>query len=81
MRTTFDTVNLPHPAWAERVLALYHRCRDALERRRQRAQLRARLSDLGDRDLHDIGLARGEIDFAAASAAEGVDPRHRGPSA
>jgi hypothetical protein len=33
------------------------------------------LSDLNDRELHDIGLARGEIDFAAASAAAGLDPR------
>jgi uncharacterized protein YjiS (DUF1127 family) len=79
MSTTFGTINSAQPAWTQRAVALFNRYRDAIQSRRQRAQLRARLSDLNDRELHDIGIARGEIEFAAASGAAGVDPRYVGP--
>ena len=36
---------------------------DALQERRQRQKLRATLSNLSDRELLDIGTARGEIDY------------------
>lgn len=76
MSTTFDTVNLSQPARTQRALVLFNRYRDAFLGWRRRSQLQARLSDLDDRDLRDIGLARGEITFAAASAAAGLDPRY-----
>jgi uncharacterized protein YjiS (DUF1127 family) len=39
---------------------------DAFQERRQREKLRAALSDLSDRELMDIGSARGEIDYIAS---------------
>lgn len=76
MRTTFSTIKPAQPAWTQRALALVNRYRDAFLGWRRRTLLQARLSDLNDRELQDIGLARGEIDFAAASAATGIDPRY-----
>ena len=81
MSATFDTTKLTQPAWTRRALALFNRYRDALQSWRHRTQLRAALSDLNDRELRDIGIARGEIEFAAASGAAGVDPRYVGPPA
>jgi uncharacterized protein YjiS (DUF1127 family) len=81
MSTTSGTINSAQPGWTQRAFALFNRYRNALQGRRQRALLRARLSDLSDRELHDIGIAHGEIDFAATSAAAGVDPRYVGPPA
>jgi len=78
MSTMFGTINSAQPAWTQRAFALFKRYREGLQNWRRRTRLQARLSDLSDRDLQDIGLARGEIDFAAASAAEGVDPRYCG---
>jgi uncharacterized protein YjiS (DUF1127 family) len=75
MSTTFGTINPAQPAWTQRASALFNRYRDAFRGWRRRSQLQTRLSDLNDRELQDIGLARGEIDFAAASAAAGLDPR------
>ncbi len=75
MSTTFGTINPAQPAWTQRASALFNRYRAAFLGWRRRMQLQARLCDLNDRELHDIGLARGEIDFAAASAAAGLDPR------
>ena len=46
---------------------------DALQERRERRKLRATLSDLSDRELVDIGIARGEIDYIASRW--GIDPR------
>jgi uncharacterized protein YjiS (DUF1127 family) len=40
---------------------------------RQREKLRARLNDLSDRELRDIGITRGEVDYAASNGA--ADPR------
>jgi uncharacterized protein YjiS (DUF1127 family) len=80
MSTTFDTTKLAQPTSTQRVLALFNRYRDAVQNWRNRTQLRAALYDLNDRELHDIGIARGEIEFAAASGAAGVDPRYVGPS-
>jgi uncharacterized protein YjiS (DUF1127 family) len=41
---------------------------------RKRERLRATLDDLSDRELKDIGIARGEIDYVARSALS-IDPR------
>ena len=42
--------------------------RDALGRRRRLGQVRRELSRLSDRDLADIGIARGDIDTIARQA-------------
>ncbi|MFO1107830.1 MAG: DUF1127 domain-containing protein [Bradyrhizobium sp.] len=75
MSTTFGTINSVQPSWTRRAFALFKRYRDAFQNRRRRTRLRARLSDLDDRELQDIGLTRGEIDYAASCGAAGVDPR------
>ena len=46
---------------------------DALLERRERQKLRARMSDLSDSELMDIGTTRGEIDYVASHRA--IDPR------
>jgi uncharacterized protein YjiS (DUF1127 family) len=46
---------------------------DAFQERRGRQKLRDALSNLSDRDLMDIGITRGEIDYAASH--RGIDPR------
>ncbi|HEV2155480.1 DUF1127 domain-containing protein [Bradyrhizobium sp.] len=48
-------------------------CYAALREWRERRRLRARLSELSDMALHDIGISRGEIDYIAAN--RDVDPR------
>jgi uncharacterized protein YjiS (DUF1127 family) len=47
---------------------------DAFYAWRIRQSLRARLEDLSDRELRDIGVTRGEIDYLIRSAPL-VDPR------
>ena len=54
-------------------LDLLTNCRAALRERHERRRLQARLSDLSDMALHDIGISRGEIDYVAAN--RDVDPR------
>ena len=49
------------------------RCVDALLEWRKRRKLRAELDRLSDRELFDIGLARGELDYVASNRT--VDPR------
>ena len=49
------------------------RCWNALEERRKRAKVRADLYALSGRDLHDIGIAHGEIEYVAANP--DIDPR------
>jgi len=44
------------------------------EWRKKRKRLRATLDDLSDRELKDIGIGRGEIDYVARSALS-TDPR------
>ncbi len=34
---------------------------------RERCRLRTRLCDLSERELHDIGITRGEVDYVAAN--------------
>jgi uncharacterized protein YjiS (DUF1127 family) len=50
--------------------------------RRKRNRARADLSGLNDRELMDIGIARGEIDYVTANhsiSPRGVDIGHRVP--
>ena len=43
------------------------------QERRKRESVRADLYDLNDRELRDIGLTRGEIDYVASNRS--IDPR------
>jgi uncharacterized protein YjiS (DUF1127 family) len=45
----------------------------AFEEWRKRERLRADLCDLNDRELMDIGITRGEIDYVASNRS--IDPR------
>ena len=49
------------------------RCWNALQARRKRAKVRAALYGLNDRDLHDIGIAHGDIEYVASNP--NIDPR------
>ena len=63
---------------APRVLDFFRRCWSALQERRKRARLRAALYALPDRNLRDIGIARGEIEYLASNGTdERVDLRRR----
>lgn len=53
----------PPVASTWRVLSLLGRCRRMLQARARRAELRATLCDLTDRELTDIGLTRAEADY------------------
>jgi uncharacterized protein YjiS (DUF1127 family) len=53
----------PTAASTRRVLSLLERSWRAFQQRRQRQSLRATLHDLSDRELMDIGVTRGEIDY------------------
>ena len=43
------------------------RCWSALQERRRREKVRAALYVLNDRDLHDIGIAHGDIEDVASN--------------
>ena len=60
-------------ASARRVASFLEIYWDAFQERRKRQRLRADLSNLGDRQLLDIGISRGEIDYVASN--RGLDPR------
>jgi uncharacterized protein YjiS (DUF1127 family) len=63
-------------ASTRRVLSFLKRSWRAFQERRQRQRLRSSLHDLSDRELMDIGIARGEIDYIASNP--GIDPRGGG---
>ena len=48
-------------------------CWNALQDRRRRAKVRAALYALNGRDLHDIGIAHGDIEYVASHPE--TDPR------
>lgn len=65
---------LGKPSVATRQVPGYiRRCWSALQERRKRAKVRADLYALSGRDLHDIGIAHGEIEYLAANP--DIDPR------
>ena len=49
------------------VFRLFKTCWAAFQERRKRARLRTELYDLGDLELRDIGITRGEIEYFAAT--------------
>ena len=74
MATTQLTAGLTRTILPKQLgLGLLRRCWDAFLERRERDNLSARLSGLNDRELLDLGIARGEIDYAAACRS--ADPR------
>jgi uncharacterized protein YjiS (DUF1127 family) len=74
MSTTYSATGWDRRfASARRVVHFLEKHWDALLERRKRARLCSALSDLDDRELMDIGLSRGEIDFVVANRI--IDPR------
>jgi uncharacterized protein YjiS (DUF1127 family) len=55
------------------VAGFIRRCCDALQERRTREKVRAALYGLNGRDLKDIGIAHGEIEYVASNP--DIDPR------
>ena len=65
---------LGQPAVSTRqVRAFIRGCWNALQERRKRAKVRAALYALNGRDLHDIGIAHGDIEYVASHPE--IDPR------
>ena len=58
---------------ALRVSNLLKRYWSALQEQRNRERLRADLSGLSDRELIDIGISRGEVDYVVSN--QSTDPR------
>ncbi len=57
----------------QRVSNFLGSCRAAFHQWRKRDRLRTELYGLSDRELMDIGITRGEIDYFASNG--GIDPR------
>jgi uncharacterized protein YjiS (DUF1127 family) len=73
MSTSYSATAYRRLASARRVVSLLERYWEAFQERRKRTRLRGALSDLADRELTDIGIARGEIDYVASNP--NIDPR------
>jgi len=72
--STFDTINSAQPTWTQLAFALFKRCWEGLQARRQRARLCQALSGFSDRELWDMGITRGEIGYLAAGGTVDRDP-------
>jgi uncharacterized protein YjiS (DUF1127 family) len=70
MSTTYGATGLGQTAPSTRRASSYW---SAFQERRGRQRLRAALCDLNDRELMDMGITRGEIDYVASNRA--IDPR------
>lgn len=73
MDAIYDVVRLTQFASTRLCMSLLGTYWGALLKWRQRETLRARLNDLSDRELRDIGIARGEVDYVASNGS--ADPR------
>lgn len=68
MSTTYSTTWLERTSASTRYASnLIGKYWDAFQERRDRLKLRSALSDLSDRELHDIGISRGEVDYVASN--------------
>jgi uncharacterized protein YjiS (DUF1127 family) len=68
MGTTCGARELGQAAISKRgVSGFLAKCRDAFRERRVRQKLAAALDHLSDRELRDIGMTRGEIDYIASN--------------
>jgi uncharacterized protein YjiS (DUF1127 family) len=74
MSTTYGVAGFGQTAaLTRRVSSLFWRYWGAFQERRERERLRAALYDLTDRELRDIGIGWGEIDYVASN--RDIDPR------
>jgi uncharacterized protein YjiS (DUF1127 family) len=74
MDTTYNVSRLGRSLAPVRLgLSLFGNCCVALLEWHGRQRIRARLFELSDRELHDIGISRGEVDYVASNRS--VDPR------
>jgi uncharacterized protein YjiS (DUF1127 family) len=74
MSTAHSAIGLGRMTGSTRCVAgFFKRYWDAFQERRRRERLRADLSELNDRELQDIGITRGEIDYIASNRS--IDPR------
>lgn len=66
--------------FASHVSSSFKRCWNALQGRRRSARLRAILRGMEDRELKDIGIARGEIEYLVLNGSDVTDRdgRYRG---
>jgi len=77
MNTTHNTTGLTQPsASTQRVSSFFENCWRAFQEWRKRDRLRAEFHGLNDRELMDIGITRGEIDYLASNST--IDPRGAG---
>ena len=67
------TVSEQPSVWTRQVPEFIRRCWNALQERRKRDKVRAALYGLSGRDLQDIGIANGEIEYVASNP--DIDPR------
>ena len=74
MSTIQGTTELGPAAAKRQVYSPLETYWSAFQEWRKRERLQATLDDLSDRELADIGIARGEIDYVARSALS-TDPR------
>ena len=72
MSTIHGTAGLG-PATAKQVYSPLKTYWNAFQQWRKRDSLRTELYSLNDRELMDIGITRGEIDYFASN--RGIDPR------
>ena len=61
------------PLLTRQVPGFIRGCWNVLQERRRRAKVRAALHALSGRDLHDIGIAHGDIEYVASHPE--IDPR------
>ena len=70
--STITVVGQPSVS-TRQVPGFIRRCWSAFQERRKREKVRAALYALNGRDLHDIGIAHGDIEYLASS--RDIDPR------
>ena len=73
MSTIHETTELGQVTARRQVYSPLEIYWDAFQEWRKRPRLQADLCDLSDRELMDIGITRGEIDYVASH--RGSDPR------
>ncbi len=74
MNTTFRTTGLAQTTGSRRrAFSLFRSYWGAFQEWRDGERLRADLCGLNDRELQDIGITRGEVDYVASNRS--IDPR------
>jgi uncharacterized protein YjiS (DUF1127 family) len=73
MDAIYNLVELTQTMGSARLaLTFFRRYWGTLLEWRERSRLRARLYDLSDRELRDIGVTRGEVEYVAANRSKDV---------